>query len=725
MKKIFLKILKWGSIAAVIVFIVGAVGAGLLINKAYKELPDVGKLIDGYNPVVPSKVYDVNGEVIDIIYKEIRETATIDEMPQYLKDAYVSIEDRNFYKHHGLDTVVFAHVMVKNVMSGKMSAGASSITQQLVKNAFLSNEKKIMRKVKELMIAFELERTYTKDEILEKYLNEIYFSSGAYGVKTAAKVFYGKSIEDINLAESALLAGVPNRPNYYNPRKHLDNAVYRQKVVLSQMKKYGYITDAEYNDALSHKFYNEGKEPKEYKEKTREELDKLKVTIIKNQSKKRSYTTPDFTNIVEEKLSKLFTEKEIYEEGLQVYTTLDIGMQKAAKETFENYSPLVKDKELNGGMVTIESHSGYVRAIIGGKGFKSGDYNRAILAKRQPGSSFKPFVYFTALRLGYPMNTVIEDTKVKFGKWQPNNYGNSFRKNMTLLEGMEDSVNIVAIKTLQKVGLKELDKTVNLAGGENLVIPQNLTAALGTTVVTPLELSTIYLPFSNGGYKVKPIFITEIKNRYGKTVYKGHVEQEKVFDGNDVALITHMMKDVVKHGTGRNATVRKDGIPIAQGGKTGTTNKQRTAWFAGITPKYVTTVYMGYDDNGPMPRANTGGGLTARFWGQYYQRLVDDGYNTGNHFTHITDGIKNGSLTEVEIDSRNGRLADSTSGINKRWGLFKIGTEPTETASIYNRDFDDFFEKPEKEILENFDNVEKNDNQSDKNDDSSFKGLFD
>lgn len=725
MKKLFFKVIKWGSIAVAILLIVGAVGAGFLINKAYKELPDVGKLIDGYNPVIPSKIYDANGEVIDILYKEIRETATIDEMPQSLKDAYVSIEDRNFYKHHGFDTVVFTNTMIKNAMAGRMKAGASSITQQLVKNAFLTNEKKLMRKVKELMIAFELERTYTKDEILEKYMNEIYFGSGAYGVKTAAKVFYAKPIKDINLAEAALLAGVPNRPNYYNPRRHLDNAIYRQKIVLSQMKKYGHITDAEYKEALTHKFYNKGKEPKELQEKTEEELNELKVTIIMNESKKRSYRTPDFTNIVEAKLSKLFTEKEIYEEGLQVYTTIDIGMQKAAKETFENYSPLVKDKELNGGLVTIEANTGYVRAIIAGKDFKSGDYNRAIFAKRQPGSAFKPFVYFTALRLGYPMNTIIEDTKVKFGKWEPNNYGLSFRKNITLLEGMEDSINIIAIKTLQKVGLNQLNKTVDLAGGEDLIIPNNLTAALGTTVVTPYQLSSLYLPFANGGYKVKPLFITEIKNRYGKTIYKGHIEQEKVFESSDVALITNMMEDVVKHGTGRRATVRKDGVAIAQGGKTGTTNKQRTAWFAGITPKYVTTVYMGYDDNSPMPKANTGGGLTARFWGTYYQRLVDDGYDTGANFTHITDGLKNGSLTEVEIDSRNGRLADSSSGIHKRWALFKKGTEPTEMASVYNRNFEEFFDKSEKKTLDNLEDGENSNDLFGDDNESSFKGLFD
>lgn len=643
MKKLFRNIL----FIFIGLFLLGGIGATVLIVKAYRELPDLGQLIEGYNPVVPSKIYDTNGEVIDILYKEIRETATIEEMPKSLKDAYVAIEDRRFYSHHGFDVLGMGRAMVVNVVTMSKAQGASSITQQLAKNAFLTNEKRIMRKVKEAIITVELERGYTKDEILEKYMNEIYFGSGAYGVKTAARAFYGKSVGDINIAESALLAGVPNRPNKYNPRRHLNNAVARGKLVLAQMRRYNLIDEEEYQKALSQKFYNEGQLPDELKDLSVEELSKLNVTVIKSVSKKRSYNTPDFTNIVEKKLFELFTEKQIYEEGLEVYTTLDIGMQKAAKLTFENYEPLKEKKGLDGGMVTIEADTGYVRAVIGGKNFKSGDYNRAIYAKRQPGSSFKPFVYFTALRLGYPMNTVIEDTPLEFGEWKPRNYGGNFRKNFTLLEGMERSINIVAIKVLQKVGLKNLDETVKLAGGEDIKIPQNLTAALGTMVVTPYELSSLYLPFANGGYRVKPQFITQIKNRYGKVIYQEQAKQQRVFEGEDVALITHMMEDVVNLGTGRNARVKKDGKNIVQGGKTGTTNRQRTAWYAGITPKYVTTVYVGYDDNRPMDKSATGGGLTAKLWGNYYQMLVDDGYDTGKEFNHISDGLKNGKLSKI------------------------------------------------------------------------------
>jgi len=710
-------------------FLLIGVSSGVLIIKAYKELPELGQLIENYDPVIPSKIYDVNGEIIDILYKEIRETASIDNIPNSLKNAYIAIEDRRFYEHHGFDILGMGRAMLINIVTMSKAQGASSITQQLAKNAFLSNEKKIMRKVKEAIITVELERSYTKDEILEKYMNEIYFGSGAYGVKTAARAFYGRSIEDINLAESALLAGVPNRPNKYNPRRNLNNAIFRSRLVLSQMKKYNLIDQKEYKEALTQTFYNEDNLPEKLKDLSMKELLKLNVTVIRNKSKKRSYNTPDFTDIVEKKLFELFTENQIYEEGLEIYTTLDIGMQKAAKATFENYEPLKANEGLNGGIVTIEADTGYVRAIIGGKEFKSGDYNRAIYAKRQPGSSFKPFVYFTALRLGYPMNTVIEDTPLEFGQWKPRNYGNNFRKNFTLLEGMERSINIVAIKTLQKVGLKNFGETVKLAGGENLKIPQNLTAALGTMVVTPYELSSLYLPFANGGYKVKPKFITQIKNRYGKVIYQEQIEQKRVFKSEDVALITHMMEDVVNLGTGRNARVKKDGKNIVQGGKTGTTNRQRTAWYAGITPKYVTTIYIGYDNNKPMDKSATGGGLTAKLWGNYYQMLVDDGYDTGDEFSHIADGLKNNKLSKVLIDSKNGRLADSTSGWSKRWALFKKGTEPVEMASLYNSDFDNFFIKPSEIIIENIEKkreYKENIKQNEKNinSDSMFKDLF-
>jgi penicillin-binding protein 1A len=230
MKKLFRNIL----FIFIGLFLLGGIGASVLIVKAYKELPDLGQLIEGYNPVVPTKIYDTNGEVIDILYKEIRETATIEEMPNSLKNAYVAIEDRRFYSHHGFDVLGMGRAMIVNIVTMSKAQGASSITQQLAKNAFLTNEKRLMRKVKEAIITVQLERGYTKDEILEKYMNEIYFGSGAYGVKTAARAFYGKSVENINTAEAALLAGVPNRPNKYNPRRHLNNAVIRGKLVLSQ-----------------------------------------------------------------------------------------------------------------------------------------------------------------------------------------------------------------------------------------------------------------------------------------------------------------------------------------------------------------------------------------------------------------------------------------------------------------------------------------------------------
>ncbi len=719
MKKIF-RIILFLFIG---LFFIGIAGSAYLVAKAYKELPDLENLIEGYTPIVPTKLYDSDGEVVDILYKEIREIATNDELPDLLKDAYVAVEDRKFYNHHGFYLYGMARAFVVNITTMSKAQGASTITQQLAKNAFLTNEKKIMRKVKEAVITVELERGYTKDEILEKYLNEIYFGSGVYGIKTAAKAFYRKSLDEVSLPEAALLAGIPNRPNKYNPRNNLSNAVSKSKIILKTMKRYDFINEEEYKSAVTHKFYSDKDMPEEYKELSKEELEELGVTIVFSTSQRKSYNLPDFTNLVEKKLFRLFDEKVIYEEGLEVYTTLDTGMQEAAKEIFSNYE-VIKDKDgLDGGLVTIEADTGYVKAIVGGKNYRDGDYNRAIYAKRQPGSAFKPFVYFTALRLGYPMNTVVEDTPLKYGSWEPRNYSNTFRNNFTLLEGMERSINTVAIKTLDIVGLKNLNETVRLAGGEDLEVPQNLTAALGTMAVSPYELSTMYLPFANGGYRVKPEYITHIKNRYGKVIYHSQSKQEKVFEPEDTALITHMLMDVVEFGTGIRAKVSKGEEKIAQGGKTGTTNRQRTAWYAGITPKYVTTVYLGYDDNRPMDKGSTGGSLTAKLWGSYYQTLIDNGYDTGDSFRHIEDGLKNGTLSKVLIDSKNGRLADSTSGWSKRVALFKKGTEPVEQASIYNTGFDKLFMDLDEIVvkeLEEKDEIEEEENNSK----SFFENLF-
>ncbi|ADO82582.1 transglycosylase domain-containing protein [Ilyobacter polytropus] len=678
MKKIFKVSILFAFLSIIVVGLISF----SLIYSAYKSLPDVGKLVESYTPSVPTIIFDSNDEVIDSIYRERRDTATISEIPENVKNAFVAIEDRRFYTHHGLDPLRLGRAIAVNISQGRAAQGASTITQQLAKNAFLTHEKKLTRKVKEALITLEIERSYTKDEILEKYLNEIYFGAGSYGIKTAARSFFEKDVEDLNLAEGAMLAGMPNRPSLYNPRKNLEQSLRRTKLILNQMKKFNYITEDEYNRALKQKFLLEKDLPENY-------IADDYTSVIKEKNSRKSLNSPDFTDIVEKRIFEMFDENTIYEGGLKVYTSLDLQMQKAAIETFNNYKLLKEDPKLQGALITIDSNNGYVKSIIAGKNFKTGNFNRATMAKRQVGSSFKPFVYFTALKKGIPMNAVVEDSEIEYKDWKPQNYGGYFSGNITVLQAMEKSVNIVAIKLLEKVGVKSVINTFRKTGVD-VDIPYNLSIALGTMSMSPLDLATAYIPFSNGGYKVKPIFISKVLDRYGNVLYESPVEKEKIFASDNVSLIVHMMKNVVANGSGRRARVTdKDGNFVEQGGKTGTTNDYRSAWFAGITPEYVTTLYIGYDDNSPMKKA-TGGGAAAPLWGEYYQAMINKDAYTPGEFQFMEDHIENGNLITANIDSKTGLLGDSSS-ISIRKGLFKRGQVPVENNSSYSKGLESFF----------------------------------
>ena len=626
-----------------VIFLGGIITSGVVfgvVYKYYKELPDISTLIEDYSPSIPTTVYDRKGKVIDVISRESRKIAKFREIPQNVKNAFLAIEDKQFYSHHGIHFKRLAGAVVANVKNGSAVQGASSFTQQLARNAFLSHEKSLARKIKEALITFEIERKYTKDEIFEKYLNEIYFGAGAYGVRTAAEQFYRKDISQINLAESALLAGIPNRPDTYNPSRKLKNSLKRMKLILSEMYEDGMITKEEYEKALAHKFYNENNLPKDFV------LD-VNTTVVYNKKSAIEYNVPDFSNLVENLLLENFDEDLIYTGGLKVYTTLDLDIQKVAKETFENYSFFKNDgkKELQGALVTVDPNNGHVIAVVAGRDFKSGGFNRATMAKRQLGSSFKPFLYFTALQNGYELNSVIEDRYLQYGRWIPKNYGSRYNKNLTLLTALDRSVNTVSIQLLDKVGISTVKKNIAKLDPE-LRIPDDLTASLGSFENTPLQHALDYSVFANGGYKVEPIFVTSIVDRYGNTLFEKLPQKEKVYESLDTSLITYMLKSSVLHGSSSRASVYDlNKKRIEQGGKTGTTNENRTLWFAGITPNYVTTIYVGYDNNAPIKGNISGGTGVAPLWAQYYQNLVNKKlYDTSAKFSFLDNHLKNGDL---------------------------------------------------------------------------------
>ncbi len=647
------KILKYVAIFIVSLGIVGGIGASLLVNKYYKELPNVSELVENYSPPIPTTIYDRNGQVIDVISKETREPVDIEHIPQNLQNAFIAIEDRQFLTHYGIDPFRILGSAIVNLKSGRAAQGGSTITQQLARNAFLSHEKKFSRKIKEIIITFEIERKYTKDEIMEKYLNEIYFGSGAYGVKTAAYNFFRKDVNNVNLAESALLAGIPNRPNMYNPRTNLERSLVRQRLILKQMLKFGLITEAEYNEALNHKFVNESKaSSKDFK-------DKNTTVVYGALDKKIEFNAPDFTDLVEKFLFENFEEKQIYNDGLIVQTTLDLNIQKVAKDKFENYPRLKNDKKLQGAMVTLDAKNGEVISIIGGKNFKTGNFNRAVQAKRQVGSSFKPFIYYTALEKGFEENLVVEDSRIVFGTWAPRNFGERYYNGMTLMQGFDKSQNIVSIKLLNKVGIPALMDTMKKIDA-GFIVPNNLTAALGTTEGTPLQVAQSYAVFANGGYSIKPFFVMKVTDKFGNTLYEAKPQIEQKFESADIALMTNMMKNSVKQGTSKSAQVKINNVPIEQGGKTGTTNNSRTVWYSGMTPDYVTTIYVGYDNNDPLYKA-TGGGVAAPLWKNFYQEIIEKGYYTPTTFTFLDNHVKNGDLTYQELDPISGLLNGSPS----------------------------------------------------------------
>ncbi|MDY6172086.1 MAG: transglycosylase domain-containing protein [Fusobacterium necrophorum] len=684
----------------------GAVGIGILIfgiiMKYKMELPDVQELVENYEVSAPSVIYDRNGEVVDTLYQEARDNVSLEEIPEYSKQAFLAIEDKRFYEHHGIDPRGLLRALFVNLRSGHARQGASSITQQLAKNAFLTMDRTLSRKIKELIITIEIERVYTKEEILEKYLNEIYFGSGAYGLKTAAKQFFHKDIQDINLAEAAMLAGIPNRPEGYNPRRKLDNAIKRMNIVLAEMREDGRITEEEYQEALTQKFISE--QEADPKEKTNK-----KVTTIYPRKDTRHYENPEFTKLVEDFLLKKFDANTVYNKGLKIYSTMDVAMQKTARETFNQYPLLKARKGLNGAMVTIDPFSGQVITMVGGKDFKIGNFNRAIMAKRQFGSSFKPFVYFAALLNGFESNSVLEDSAVHYGKWSPKNANGIFSDtNTTLVNALDKSINSVSVKLLAAVGVpkfRDMMKQVD----PKLDIPDNLTAALGTAEGSPLQLAIDYAMFVNGGYLVSPIIITSIEDKHGNLLYEVIPRKDKLFESQDTSIITYMLKSSVQSGTSARARViTKTGAPMEQGGKTGTTNSARTVWYAGITPEYVTTAYLGYDNNRAMPGLG-GGNAVAPLYHNYYQEIVNKGLYLPGKFSFMEDHIKNGELVVQKLDILTGLL--SSEG---REFVVRRGHTVVENDSKYLNGISSIFygnpsspedaeeEKPEEREEENF-----------------------
>ena len=666
MKKLLVILLK----LIAVLFVVGALGVFAIIIKYRLELPNIQSMVEDYKPQMATTIYDKNNNVVDVLEAESRDAVKLEDVSPYVKEAFLAIEDKKFYSHHGLHFKGIIRAVLTNFLKGKATQGGSSITQQLAKNAFLTPERTFSRKVKEAILTYQIERTYTKDEILERYLNEIYFGSGSYGIKNAADQYFRKDPKDLNIAEAALLAGIPNRPTKYDPNRSLENALHRQQIILKEMFEDGRITKEEYEEALAYKFELENEENVKNVPKN--------TSIIYNRRPKKAYNNPELTTIVENYLAEIYDDEQIYSSGLKIYTTIDLDYQKVARDAFNAY-PYFKNKEINGAMVTLDPFTGGIVSIVGGKNFKAGNFDRATMARRQLGSSFKPFVYLKALEEGYEPYSVVVNDFVAYGKWAPKNFDGRYTFNSTLVNSLNLSLNIPAVKLMDAVTVdafkEEMTDKLKLTSEV-----QNLTTALGSVDSTPVNTAANFSIFVNGGYIVKPNIIREIRDNQDILIYVADIEKVKAFDSVDVSVITAMLKSVVSNGTATKArVVDKSGRPIQQGGKTGTTSEHRTAWFVGITPEYVTVCYIGRDDNKPMYGKMTGGSAVAPMWARYYQTLINKGLYTPGKFEFLENYLETGDLVKQNIDIYTGLL----DGPNSKEMVIRKGRLQVESAAKY------------------------------------------
>ena len=584
---------------------------------------DISKLVD-FNPPQTTRIYDKNGEKIaNLFAKEHRYYATFEEIPPRLIEALLAIEDTSFFEHHGVNFDAIFRALVKDIKAGKMVEGASTITQQLVKNELLTREKKLSRKIKEIIYALKLERHLSKEEILERYLNEIYFGHGYYGVKTAADGYFHKELDELSLKEMAMLVGMPKAPSTYNPTKNYDISLGRANRVVTRMYSLGWIDEQTYKKALMER-------PEVYDE-----------TLTQNKA-------PFIVDEVVRRVKKMGVE-DFKTGGYDVYTSVDLKLQKAAREALRyayekallrierykakerkkmesdpTYTPQdVNVSQLNGALVSLESKSGDVLALVGSVDYKKSSYNRATQGKRQPGSAFKPFIYQVALDLGYSGATKLVDVARTYKyekngedlKWRPKNYEKDYKGLISLREALIHSRNLATINLVNDIGLATLLKELKKFGIKNL--PHDLSIALGTISLSPLELAHYYTSFANHGMQMEPHLIMKIEKN-GNTVYEKTEHSRYITSPQQAFLMTTILRDVVKRGTGRRAAVR--GLEVA--GKTGTTNKSMDAWFAGYSPSVETIVWFGNDDNTPMYKGETGGRVSGPAFSKYYSELL-------------------------------------------------------------------------------------------------------
>ncbi len=761
---------SWGRFVRLfyVTVIVLSLFAGVFMGGSYfyftKDLPKISTLKD-YHPPIITTVYTDDGRKIAEFFKERRVVVPLSKIPNGLIHAFVAAEDARFFKHEGIDLVSIARAFLKNIEAGSIIQGGSTITQQVAKSFFLTPEKSYARKVREAILAYRIDKAFTKDEILFLYLNQIYLGHGAYGVEAAAENYFGKSSVDLNLAECAMLAGLPQAPTRYSPFLHPEKAKQRQIYVLNRMIDEEYITNVEATEAIN--------TPLDIKPRRNWYIEEA------------PYYTEHVRKYVEEKYGR----DVLYKEGLTIQTAVNIEMQKAGQialnhglqaldkrqgyrgllkhleaEQFEAFSqdiqetlenqPLepertiqgiviavsdsdqqatvrigseqgnlylddmgwarkpdpevaphqasvknvsdvlevgdvilvkIKDQQqdtgewnlaleqtpiVEGALICMEAETGYVKAMIGGRDFKVSQFNRAIQARRQPGSAFKPIIYAAALDKGYTPATIIIDSPIVFEDteqdfiWKPKNYEEKFHGPTLLRTALAQSRNVVTIKIFKDIGIDYVIQYAQRLGIESR-LTRDLSLALGSSGLSLLELVRAYAIFNNQGYRVRPCFITKIFDRDGNVLEENQPEGDKIIEKSTAYIMTSLLQGVVQHGTGWR--VKALHRPVA--GKTGTTNDLHDAWFLGYTPRYVTGVWVGFDEGRPLGVDETGSRAASPIWVEFMQAILKDKPVQG---FQVPDGV-----VFAKIDAETGLLAIPESK-QTVFECFKEGTVPNE-----------------------------------------------
>jgi penicillin-binding protein 1A len=659
------------SITAIMVFLATLItfGVGSFFYFTH-DLPSIESLRH-YRPATVTKFFSEDGEIVGEFFIEKREVVSLDRIPNHLVQAFVAGEDARFFKHKGLDYMAIFRALLRNIFSGEIVQGGSTITQQVVKSILLSPEKSLTRKIREAILSFKIEKYLSKEEILFLYLNQIYLGNGAYGVATAAENYFGKSIEELSLAESSLLAGLTQAPSKYSPYHHPEQARKRQLYILNRMVEEGLISPDDFTRASQ--------------------------TPVKVKFKQDSFIeeAPYFVEQVRKYVEEKYGKEALYQRGLQVYTTIDLDFQRIAQEAVESGLKEIEKRQKysdpslipEGSLICFELETGYVKAMIGGRSFTKSQFNRATQARRQTGSAFKPIVYASALDRGYTPASIIIDTPVIFEwggrKWKPRNFEEKFLGPMTLRNAITHSVNIVTVKIAQDIGIDNIKDCAQRLG-ISFPLQNDLSMALGSSSISLFELTKAYAVFANQGNAFRPTYIKKILDREGNLLEenlplfypKESVNNERVLSPQTGYLMTNLLEGVVQNGTGWRARIL--GRPIAA--KTGTTDRFSDAWFIGYSPEFITGIWVGFDEERSLGENETGSRAASPIWVNFMSKILKE--RPARDFP-VPEGIE-----FMKINPKTGQISLDKEGILE---CFREGTGPSENSSSQSNNTTDFF----------------------------------